>query len=58
LFMAGVQLAGGQFDEKRTSHDSTLLLVTAGLSMWNVAAGFIAGLLLQGWLAWRRGSVR
>ncbi|MCZ2089543.1 MAG: putative sulfate/molybdate transporter, partial [Burkholderiales bacterium] len=56
LFMTGVQLAGGQFDEKRSGHDSTILLVTAGLSMWNVAAGFVAGLLLQWWLAARGGT--
>lgn len=47
LFMTGVQLAGGQFDAKRAGHDSTILLVTAGLSMWNVAIGFAIGLLLQ-----------
>lgn len=47
LFMTGVQLAGGQFDQARQGHESTVLLVTAGLSMWNVGIGFGVGLLLQ-----------
>lgn len=47
LFMTGVQLAGGQFDQAREGYESTVLLVTAGLSMWNVAIGFGVGLLLQ-----------
>lgn len=47
LFMTGVQLAAGQFDQGRTGPASTVLLVTAGLSMWNVGIGFAAGLLLQ-----------
>jgi MFS superfamily sulfate permease-like transporter len=47
LFMTGVQLASGQFDQTREGHASTVLLVTAGLSMWNVGIGFAVGLLLQ-----------
>ena len=47
LFMTGVQLASGQFDQARDGHASTVLLVTAGLSMWNVGIGFAIGLLLQ-----------
>lgn len=47
LFMTGVQLASGQFDQTRDGHASTILLVTAGLSMWNVGIGFGVGLLLQ-----------
>ncbi len=47
LFMTGVQLASGQFDQARLGHESTVLLVTAGLSMWNVGIGFGVGLLLQ-----------
>jgi MFS superfamily sulfate permease-like transporter len=47
LFMTGVQLSSGQFDQTRDGHASTVLLVTAGLSMWNVGIGFSVGLLLQ-----------
>jgi MFS superfamily sulfate permease-like transporter len=47
LFMTGVQLASGQFDQAREDRASTVLLVTAGLSMWNVGIGFGVGLLLQ-----------
>ncbi|MCZ2290895.1 MAG: putative sulfate/molybdate transporter [Burkholderiales bacterium] len=57
LFMAGMQLAGGQFDQARTANDSTVLLLTAGLSMWNVAIGFVLGLVLHAWLS-RRGQGR
>lgn len=50
LFMTGVQLAAGQFDQGRQGRqgqETTVLLVTAGLSMWNVGIGFGVGLLLQ-----------
>ncbi|MCW0203464.1 MAG: putative sulfate/molybdate transporter [Rhodanobacter thiooxydans] len=46
LFMTGVQLAGGQFDQARQAHESTVLLVTAGLSMWNVGIGLLLQILL------------
>ena len=55
LFMTGVQLASGQFDASREGNASTVLLVTAGLSMWNVGIGFAGGLALQ-WLLLRRGA--
>lgn len=45
--MTGVQLASSQFDESRERSASTVMLVTAGLSMWNVGIGFAVGLLLQ-----------
>jgi MFS superfamily sulfate permease-like transporter len=54
LFFTGVQLARGQVDQTRSGHDFTVLLVTAGLSMWNVAVGFGVGLLLQ-WTLLRPG---
>jgi MFS superfamily sulfate permease-like transporter len=47
LFMTGVQLASGQFDQTRDAASSTVLLVTAGLTMWNVGIGFVVGILLQ-----------
>ena len=56
LFMTGVQLASGQFDASREGNASTVLLVTAGLSMWNVGVGFAVGLALQ-WLLLKRGTV-
>lgn len=55
LFMTGVQLAAGQFDASREGNASTVLLVTAGLSMWNVGIGFAVGLVLQ-WLLLQRGK--
>lgn len=47
LFMTGVQPASGQFDGSLEGHASTVMLVTAGLSMWNVGIGFVVGVLLQ-----------
>lgn len=47
LFMTGVQLSSGQFDGSRDGHASTVTLVTAGLSIWNVGIGFAVGVLLQ-----------
>jgi MFS superfamily sulfate permease-like transporter len=55
LFMTGVQLASGQFDASREGNALTVLLVTAGLSMWNVGIGFVVGLALQALLL-RRGK--
>jgi MFS superfamily sulfate permease-like transporter len=51
LFMTGVQLAAGLFDQTRAGAASTVMLVTAGLSLWNVAFGFVAGVVLQQVLA-------
>jgi MFS superfamily sulfate permease-like transporter len=47
LFITGVQLASGQFDQARDASASTVLLVTAGLAMWNVGIAFLVGLVLQ-----------
>lgn len=49
LFITGVQLARGQFVKGWEPAAATVMLITAGLSMWNVGIGFAAGLLLQ-WL--------
>lgn len=49
LFMTGLTLASGPLGQTRDTDATTVLLVTAGLSMWNVGAGFAAGMVLQ-WL--------
>jgi MFS superfamily sulfate permease-like transporter len=47
LFMTGAQLVSGQLGQSRDAVSSTVLLVTAGLCMWNVGIGFLVGLALQ-----------
>ena len=47
LFMTGLQLAGGPLGQARDAQAATVFLVTAGLSVWNVGVGFVAGMLLQ-----------
>lgn len=47
LFMTGLKLAGSHLDQGRKSHESTVPLVTAELSKWNVDIRFGVGLLLQ-----------
>lgn len=55
LFLAGVQLAVGSSVLPAARGERVIVLVSAALCMWNVAAGFVAGLLLyhlqvRGWL--------
>jgi MFS superfamily sulfate permease-like transporter len=55
LFLAGVQLAVGSSVLPAARGERVIVLVCAALCMWNVAAGFVAGLLLyhlqvRGWL--------
>ena len=47
LFMTGLQLASGPLSQARDAQATTVFLVTAGLSVWNVGVGFVAGMLLH-----------
>jgi MFS superfamily sulfate permease-like transporter len=47
LFVTGWQLGAGQIRQPRAAGEWLLLLATASVSVWNVAAGLAAGLLLQ-----------
>jgi len=47
LFFAGLELASSARDVGPEKSDYYILLVTAGLSIWNVGIGFLAGLLMQ-----------
>jgi len=55
LMFGGLELAAGVHGNSFQKGDRYVMLLTAGLSMWNMGAGYIAGLLLwyalrQGWL--------
>jgi MFS superfamily sulfate permease-like transporter len=47
LVVTGWQLGAGQVRQPRAASEWPLLLFTAALSVWNVAAGLVAGVLLQ-----------
>ena len=55
LFFGGLELAAGSHGSGLDKNDRYVLLVTAGVSKWNMGAGYLAGLLLwhrfqRGWL--------
>ena len=56
LLFGGLELATGALGDSRSKQDRYVLLLTAGLAMWNMGAGYLAGLLLHH--ATRRGFVR
>jgi MFS superfamily sulfate permease-like transporter len=56
LLFGGLELAAGAHDEGRGKEDRYVTLLTAGVSMWNMGAGYLAGLVL--WHAYQRGWVR
>ena len=56
LLIAGVELAFAPFREHVAPSEALVLLITAGVSMWNVGVGFLVGSLLH-WLV-KRGWVR
>lgn len=56
LLFGGLELAAGAHDDGRGKEDRYVMLLTAGVSMWNMGAGYLAGLLL--WHAYQRGWVK
>ncbi len=56
LLFGGLELATGALSGTLSRQDRYLLLITAGIAMWNIGAGHLAGLLLHH--ATRRGVVR
>ncbi len=56
LLFGGLELATGALGDSRSKQDRYVLLLTAGLAMWNMGVGYLAGLLLHH--ATRRGAVR
>ena len=56
LLFGGLELATGALGDSLPKQDRYVLLITAGIAMWNMGAGYLAGLLLHH--ATRRGVVR
>jgi MFS superfamily sulfate permease-like transporter len=56
LFFGGIELAASVNGEGASRADRTVMVVTAGVALWNMGAGYLAGLLLHHALA--RGLVR
>ena len=56
LFFGGLELAAGSHGSGLDKNDRYVLLVTAGMSMWNMGAGYLAGLLL--WQCFQRGWLK
>jgi MFS superfamily sulfate permease-like transporter len=56
LFFAGIELAVGLNGEAFSRSERTVLVVTAGIALWNMGVAYVAGLLLHH--AARRGILR
>jgi hypothetical protein len=56
LFFGGIELAVGLDGDTFSRSERTVLVVTAGVALWNMGAAYLAGLLL--YHATRRGIVR
>jgi MFS superfamily sulfate permease-like transporter len=56
LFFGGLELAAGSHGSDLDKNDRYVLLVTACVSMWNMGAGYLAGLLL--WHCFQRGWLK
>jgi hypothetical protein len=56
LFFAGMELASSNAADEASRADRTVLVVTAGLALWNMALAYLVGLVL--YHAARRGIVR
>ncbi len=56
LMFGGLELAAGVHGDHFQKGDRYVMLLTAGLSMWNMGAGYLAGLLL--WYAFQRGWLK
>jgi hypothetical protein len=46
LLFGGLELAGAGSLEERSSADRTVLVLTAGLALWNMGAAYLTGLIL------------
>ncbi len=47
LFFAGIEVASAASTVSREKPDFYVMLITAGFGMWNMGAGFLAGVVLQ-----------
>jgi MFS superfamily sulfate permease-like transporter len=56
LFFGGLELAAGVKADTSTKADRVVLILTAGLAMWNMGVGYASGLLL--WYAFQQKWLR
>ena len=56
LFFGGIELAASANGDTAVRADRTVMVMTAGIALWNMGAGYVAGLML--YHAIRRGIVR
>lgn len=56
LVFGGLELAAGAHGNRLEKSDRYVMLLTAGVAMWNMGAGYLAGLVL--WHAFQRGVLR
>jgi hypothetical protein len=56
LMFGGLELAAGVQGNHSPKEDRYVMLLTAGVSMWNVGVGYVAGLML--WHAYQRGWLK
>lgn len=56
LLFGGLELAAGVQEDNFQKEDRYVMLLTAGVSMWNMGAGYLAGLCL--WYAFQRGGLK
>jgi MFS superfamily sulfate permease-like transporter len=56
LMFGGLELAAGAHGDTFQKGDRYVMLLTAGLSMWNMGVGYVAGLVL--WYAFQRGWLK
>ena len=56
LMFGGLELAAGAQGNHFRKEDRYVMLLTAGVSMWNMGVGYVAGLVL--WQAYQRGWLK
>jgi MFS superfamily sulfate permease-like transporter len=56
LLFGGLELAAGVQENTSPKEDRYVMLLTAGVSMWNMGIGYLAGLVL--WHAYQRGWLK
>jgi hypothetical protein len=56
LFFAGIELAISSAGQETVRADRTVMVMTAGIALWNMGAAYVSGLIL--YHAIRRGLIR
>ena len=56
LLFGGLELASGVKANNLQKEDRYVMLLTTGVSLWNMGAGYVSGLIL--WYAFQRGWLK